>query len=72
MGDFAMLFGVDDFSYDDSEGFEDDEEVWTVNEEWLIADASYVRTEHLRVIEDLGTHMGNLEYGHGQLVKKVI
>ncbi|GJT87116.1 hypothetical protein Tco_1068833 [Tanacetum coccineum] len=24
------------------------------------------------VIEDLSTHMGNLEYGHGQLVKKVI
>nr|GEW81078.1 hypothetical protein [Tanacetum cinerariifolium] len=57
---------------EDQIGFEDDEEVWTVNEEWLIADASYVRTEHLRVIEDLGTHMGNLEYGHGQLVKKVM
>ncbi|GJS21669.1 hypothetical protein Tco_0450301 [Tanacetum coccineum] len=26
----------------------------------------------LSVIEDLITHMGNLEYGHGQLVKKVI
>ncbi|GKD75699.1 hypothetical protein Tco_1333981, partial [Tanacetum coccineum] len=24
------------------------------------------------VIEDLSTHLGNLEYGHGQLVKKVI
>ncbi|GKG25053.1 hypothetical protein Tco_0395681, partial [Tanacetum coccineum] len=26
----------------------------------------------LTVIEDLCTYMGNLEYGHGQLVKKVI
>ncbi|GKF80057.1 hypothetical protein Tco_0235625 [Tanacetum coccineum] len=26
----------------------------------------------LSVIEDLSTRMGNLEYGHGQLVKKVI
>ncbi|GJZ30495.1 hypothetical protein Tco_0575542 [Tanacetum coccineum] len=36
-GDLAMLFGDDDFSDDDSEGFEDDEEVWEVNEEWLMA-----------------------------------
>ncbi|GJY83129.1 hypothetical protein Tco_0496505 [Tanacetum coccineum] len=27
---------------------------------------------HPSVIEDLSIHMGNLEYGHGQLVKKVI
>ncbi|GJT44718.1 hypothetical protein Tco_0953433 [Tanacetum coccineum] len=27
---------------------------------------------HLVVIEDLSTHLGNLEYGHGQLVQKVI
>ncbi|GJS80398.1 hypothetical protein Tco_0730279 [Tanacetum coccineum] len=26
----------------------------------------------LLVIKDLSTHLGNLEYGHGQLVKKVI
>ncbi|GJU74663.1 hypothetical protein Tco_1266068 [Tanacetum coccineum] len=26
----------------------------------------------LSVIEDLSTHLGNLEYGHGQLVQKVI
>nr|GEV85409.1 hypothetical protein [Tanacetum cinerariifolium] len=31
----AMLFGDDDFSDDDSEGVE--EEVWEVNEEWLMA-----------------------------------
>ncbi|GJV75343.1 hypothetical protein Tco_1506927 [Tanacetum coccineum] len=34
--------------------------------------ASCIPHEHLRVIEDLSTRMGNLEYGHGQLVKKVI
>ncbi|GJZ16794.1 hypothetical protein Tco_0552917 [Tanacetum coccineum] len=36
-GDLAKLFGDDDFSDDDFEGFEDDEEVWEVNEEWLMA-----------------------------------
>ncbi|GKB05217.1 hypothetical protein Tco_0833412 [Tanacetum coccineum] len=35
--DIAMLFGNGDFSDDDSEGFEDEEEVWEVNEEWLMA-----------------------------------
>ncbi|GJZ84583.1 hypothetical protein Tco_0649922 [Tanacetum coccineum] len=35
--DIAMIFGNDDFSDDDSEGFEDYEEVWEVNEEWLMA-----------------------------------
>nr|GEX91045.1 hypothetical protein [Tanacetum cinerariifolium] len=45
--DIAMLFGDDDFSDDNSKGFEDEE-------------------------EDLSTRMGNLEYGHGRLVKKVI
>ncbi|GKE51931.1 hypothetical protein Tco_1487087, partial [Tanacetum coccineum] len=34
--DIAMLFDDDDFSDEDSEGFEDDEEVWEVNEEWLM------------------------------------
>ncbi|GJS49776.1 putative reverse transcriptase domain-containing protein [Tanacetum coccineum] len=34
--DIAMLFGDGDFSDDDSEGFEDEEEVWEVNEEWLM------------------------------------
>ncbi|GJY12899.1 hypothetical protein Tco_0382208 [Tanacetum coccineum] len=37
MEDMAMLFGDDDFSDDDSEGFKDEEEVWEVNEEWLMA-----------------------------------
>ncbi|GKE58399.1 hypothetical protein Tco_1497584, partial [Tanacetum coccineum] len=35
--DLAMLFGDDDFSDDDSEGFKDEEEVWEVNEDWLMA-----------------------------------
>nr|GEU42759.1 hypothetical protein [Tanacetum cinerariifolium] len=35
--DLAMLFGDDDFSDDDFKGFEDDDEVWEVNEEWLTA-----------------------------------
>nr|GEX22125.1 hypothetical protein [Tanacetum cinerariifolium] len=35
--DIAMLFGDGDFSDDDSEGFKDEEEVWEVNEEWLMA-----------------------------------
>ncbi|GJY35545.1 hypothetical protein Tco_0420923 [Tanacetum coccineum] len=37
--DIAMLFGDDDFEDDDSEGF-DEEEVWEVNEEWLMAPAT--------------------------------
>ncbi|GJU51015.1 hypothetical protein Tco_1220570 [Tanacetum coccineum] len=36
-GGLSQLFGDDDFSDDDSEGFEDEEEVWEVNEEWLMA-----------------------------------
>nr|GEV00410.1 cytochrome c oxidase subunit 1, mitochondrial [Tanacetum cinerariifolium] len=34
--DIAMLFGDDDFEDDDSEGF-DEEDVWEVNKEWLMA-----------------------------------
>ncbi|GJS38182.1 hypothetical protein Tco_0563225 [Tanacetum coccineum] len=102
--DIAMLFDDDDFSDDGSEGFEDDEEVWEVNEEWLMAPVTppsmpvippsstyevggpYTATAEGHslaipaprfpvpplVIEDLCTRMGNLEYGHRQLVKKVI
>ncbi|GJV28329.1 hypothetical protein Tco_1384777 [Tanacetum coccineum] len=101
--DIAMLLGDDDFSDDDSEGFEDDEEVWEVNEEWLMAPVtpppmlvvpspstyevggpSTTAEEQSftlpatgfsvppSVIKDLSTRIGNLEYGHGQLVKKVI
>nr|GEU62110.1 putative reverse transcriptase domain-containing protein [Tanacetum cinerariifolium] len=85
---------------DDSKGVED-EEVWEVNEKWLMAPItppsvqppsvyevggpSTVAAEGssfpfpapglpipLAVIEDLSTRLGNLEYEHGQLVKKVI
>ncbi|GJU88507.1 hypothetical protein Tco_1300930 [Tanacetum coccineum] len=52
----------------EEQGFDDDEEVWEVNEEWLMAPVTpppmpVVPIEHLRVIEDLSTRMGNLEYG---------
>nr|GEU73409.1 hypothetical protein [Tanacetum cinerariifolium] len=35
--DIAMLFGDGEFSDDESEGFENEEEVWEVNAEWLMA-----------------------------------
>ncbi|GJV42555.1 hypothetical protein Tco_1420995 [Tanacetum coccineum] len=102
--DLAMLFGDDDFSNDGLDDNEDDEEVWEMNEEWLMApvtpppmpvmpppstykvgcSSTAVAEGHSLtllaprvpvpplVIEDLRTRMGNLEYGHGQLVKKVI
>ncbi|GJW86241.1 hypothetical protein Tco_0161581 [Tanacetum coccineum] len=101
--DIAMLFSDGNFSDDDSEGFEDEEEVWEINEEWLMAPvtpppmpvvpppstyevggpsaAAEGHSHALKapgflvtpsVIEDLCTRMGNLEYEHGQLVKKVI
>nr|GFA24198.1 reverse transcriptase domain-containing protein [Tanacetum cinerariifolium] len=100
--DIAMLFGDYDFSDDDSEGVEE-EEVWEVNEEWLMAPVTpplvlAVQPPNIyevegpstaaaegpsfpllapglpvppSVIEDLSTRLGSLEYGHGQLVKKV-
>ncbi|GKD71348.1 hypothetical protein Tco_1325438 [Tanacetum coccineum] len=99
----AMLFGDDDFKDDESEGF-DEEGVWEVNKEWLMAPVtpppmpavpspsvyvvggpSTAAAEGQSfpfpapglpipssVIEDLSTRLGNLEYRHGQLVKKVI
>ncbi|GKE49825.1 hypothetical protein Tco_1481083 [Tanacetum coccineum] len=102
--DITMLFGAGDFSDDDSEGFEDEEEAWEVNKEWLMALATLPSVPvvpppstyevggpstavaerqsftlptprllvPLSVIEGLITRMGNLEYEHGQLVKKVI
>nr|GEY91895.1 hypothetical protein [Tanacetum cinerariifolium]GEY97985.1 hypothetical protein [Tanacetum cinerariifolium] len=35
--DIAVLFGDDDFKDDDSRGFNEEDEVWEVNEEWLMA-----------------------------------
>ncbi|GKF94078.1 hypothetical protein Tco_0283778 [Tanacetum coccineum] len=102
--DLAALFGEDeDFEDDASDGF-NKEEVWEVNEEWLMAPTtpplmlamplpsvyevggpSTAATEGpsfpllaprlpipSAVIEDLSTRLGNLVYGHGQLVQKII
>ncbi|GJU86635.1 putative reverse transcriptase domain-containing protein, partial [Tanacetum coccineum] len=67
--DIAMLFGADNFSDDDSEGFKDDEEIWEGHSLGLLASGAPVPP---LVIEDLCTCMGNLEHGHGLLGKKVI
>ncbi|GKE04013.1 hypothetical protein Tco_1396031 [Tanacetum coccineum] len=101
--DIVLLFGDDDFKDDASKGF-DEEEVWEVNEEWLMAPITLPSMPAVQppsvyevggpstvaaegpsfphsasglpvppsLIEELGTRLGNLEYGHGQLVKKVI
>ncbi|GJW79607.1 hypothetical protein Tco_0143582 [Tanacetum coccineum] len=72
--DIAMLFSNDDFGDDDSEGF-DEEEVWKVNEAWLMTPVTpplMLAVPPPSVYEDLSTRLGNLEYRHGQLVKKVI
>nr|GEU77604.1 hypothetical protein [Tanacetum cinerariifolium] len=72
--DIAMVFRDDDFSDDDSEGVEE-EEVWEVNEEWLMAPVTpplMPVVPQPSVYENLITRLGDIEYGHGQLVKKVI
>nr|GEV10992.1 hypothetical protein [Tanacetum cinerariifolium] len=106
--DIAILFGDDDFEDDDfsdedSKGVEE-EEVWEVNEEWLMAPVTPPLMPAVQppsiykvggpstaaiegpsfpliapglpippsVIEDLSTPLGNLEYKHRKLVKKVI
>nr|GEW42784.1 hypothetical protein [Tanacetum cinerariifolium] len=69
--DLAALFSedddfeVDDFSDDDSEGVEEKEGPSFP----LPAPGLYIPPA---VIEDLSTRLGNLEYEHGQLVKKMI
>ncbi|GKG30889.1 hypothetical protein Tco_0423377, partial [Tanacetum coccineum] len=78
--DLAVLFGDDDDSSDDdSKGPEDDEEVWeeggsstAAAEGHSLALLALGVPVPPSVIEDLCTCMGNLEYGHGLLVKKVI
>ncbi|GKE14193.1 hypothetical protein Tco_1421770, partial [Tanacetum coccineum] len=101
--DLAALFGNDDLKDDASDGF-GEEEVWEVNDDWLMAPttpypmlavpppsvyevggpsstvAEGPSFPHLAprlpvppfVIKDLSICLGNLEYGHGQLEKKVI
>nr|GEY21225.1 hypothetical protein [Tanacetum cinerariifolium] len=75
--ELAMLFGDDDFSDNGLDDEEDDEEVWEMDEEWLMASITpplmpVMPSSSTYEVEDLCTRMGNLEYGHGQLVKKVI
>nr|GEY15492.1 hypothetical protein [Tanacetum cinerariifolium] len=84
--DIAMLFGDDDFEEDnfsdeDSEGVEEDEppsiyEVRGPSTAAAEGPSFPLSSPGLPipslVIEDLSTHLGNLEYGHGKLVKKVI
>ncbi|GKA44806.1 hypothetical protein Tco_0737602, partial [Tanacetum coccineum] len=53
-GDIAMLFGDGDFSDDDSEGFEDGEEVWEVYEEWLMAPVNTTPVPVVPPTEHLG------------------
>nr|GEX31934.1 hypothetical protein [Tanacetum cinerariifolium] len=79
--DLAALFGEDDdfedddFSDDDSEGVEE-EEVWR-GPSIAVAEGPFL--PYLAsglfappfVIEDLSTRLGNLEYGHRQLVQRV-
>ncbi|GJW50812.1 hypothetical protein Tco_0092163, partial [Tanacetum coccineum] len=103
--DLAVPF-YDDFEDDASDGF-GEEEVWEVNEDWLMApttpppSASWVGPQPpsvyevggpstavaeglsfpqvapglpvpSSVIEGMSTRLDNLEYGHGQLVQRVI
>nr|GFA33589.1 hypothetical protein [Tanacetum cinerariifolium] len=76
--DIAMVFGDDDFE-DDDVGDDDSEGVKEVEgPSNMVAEgpsfplpAPGLPIPPL-VIEDLSTRLGNLEYGHGQLVKKMI
>ncbi|GKA55946.1 hypothetical protein Tco_0755018 [Tanacetum coccineum] len=100
--DLAALFDDDDFEDDAFDGF-GEEEVWEVNEDWLMApttpppmlvvpspsvyEVGGPSTAAAKgpsfphpvlglpippfVIKDLSTRLGNLEYGHEQLVQRV-
>ncbi|GJZ32412.1 zinc finger, CCHC-type containing protein [Tanacetum coccineum] len=57
--DLAVMFGDDDFEDDASDGFGEDE----------VALGLHVPP---CMIKDLSTRLDNLEYGHGQLVQRVI
>ncbi|GJR28215.1 hypothetical protein Tco_1104447 [Tanacetum coccineum] len=101
--DLAVMFGDDDFEDDVSDGF-GEEEVWEVNEDWLMAPTTPPPVLAVPppsvyevggpstavaegpsfpqvapglpvppcMIKDLSTRLDNLEYGHGQLVQRVI
>ncbi|GJZ25871.1 hypothetical protein Tco_0570124 [Tanacetum coccineum] len=70
--DLAMLFGDDDdFSDDDFEGFEGGPSTAAAEGHTLALPAPGFPVP-LSMIEYLSTLIGNLEYGHGQLIKKVI
>nr|GEU85346.1 hypothetical protein [Tanacetum cinerariifolium] len=78
--DLAVLFGEDDDFENDFEGV-DEEQAWEVNEEWLMAFVTppLVPAEQPPSVyvvggpsaADLSTRLGNLEYGHRQLVQRV-
>ncbi|GKA16704.1 hypothetical protein Tco_0696541 [Tanacetum coccineum] len=62
----VLLFG------DDTDDDDDDEDDWEVDDEWLMALVTPLRaTVTLPMIDDLCVRMGNLEYEHGDLVKKM-
>ncbi|GKD36232.1 hypothetical protein Tco_1251741 [Tanacetum coccineum] len=70
--DLAVLFGNDDESGDDdSEGLEGGSSTTAVKGHSLTLLAPGVPVPP-SVIKDLCTRMGNLKFGHGLLVKKVI
>nr|GEW68789.1 hypothetical protein [Tanacetum cinerariifolium] len=75
--DLSVLFGEDDDFKNDYEGV-DEEEAWEVGGPSTVV-AEGPSFPHLAprlsvplfVIEDLRTRLGNLEYGHGQLVQRI-
>ncbi|GKF95443.1 hypothetical protein Tco_0288178, partial [Tanacetum coccineum] len=72
--DLAVLFGDDDFEDDALDGF-GEEEVWEVNEDWLMAPTTpppVLAVPPPSVYEGLSAHLDNLEYEHGRLVQRVI
>nr|GEU29548.1 hypothetical protein [Tanacetum cinerariifolium] len=73
--DIAMLFGDDDFEDDDSKGFDEEEvggpSITATEGQSFPLPASGLPVPP-SVIKNLSTHLGNLEYRQGQLVKKVI
>nr|GEY25434.1 hypothetical protein [Tanacetum cinerariifolium] len=69
--DLAMVFGDNDFSEDGLDDGGDDEDVWEMEKEWLMAP---VTPPPMPVMPSPSTYEvgGNLEYSHGLLVKNVM